>query len=47
MVKCIGQYPTLDKSTLNILVDYYLNHAGKLEAECINDKDYADYVVLN
>ena len=47
MVKCIDQYPTLDKSTLNILVDYYLNHADKLEAECMEDKDYAGYVGLN
>ena len=47
MVKCIDQYPSLDKSTINVLVDYYMNHPEKLEAECMQDKDYASYIGLN
>lgn len=40
MVKCIDMYPNIDKSTINILVDYYMNHKEKLEEECLMDEEY-------
>tara|TARA_R100001463_G_scaffold73849_1_gene127733 strand:- start:922 stop:1194 length:273 start_codon:yes stop_codon:yes gene_type:complete len=40
MVKCIDMYPNIDKSIINILVDYYINHQEKLEEECLLDEDY-------
>ena len=40
MYKCISQFPDMDKSTINILVDYHMNHPEKLEEECRSDNDY-------
>ena len=44
MVKCIDLYPNMDKSIINILVDYYMNHEEKLEAECMKDEEYRNMV---
>jgi len=51
MVKCIDQHPSIDKHTIEIMIDYYIMHPDKLDADNridgSNNDDYKKYLGEN
>jgi len=40
MTLCLQKYPDLDKMTVEIFCDFYMNHPDKMEENMMNDKEY-------
>ena len=47
LTKCIEAYPGIDKHTISIMVDYYIMHPEKLDADNREEDDYKDYIGEN
>ena len=40
MMLCLQKYPHLDKMTVELFVDHYMNHPDEMEKNMRNDKEY-------
>jgi len=40
MMLCLQKYPHLDKMTVELFVDHYMNHPDDMEQNMRNDKEY-------